>query len=96
MIATSLILAAGAIGFAPASSAEQAAVGIGTGLPGFAIVARVPVVIAPPAYYHGPAYYGPAVAGGPPYDYGYYSRPYVRYAPRVHAHGYLGRPYCPH
>jgi hypothetical protein len=94
-IATSLVLAAGAIGFAPASSADQAAVGIGIGLPGFAFMAGVPVVIAPPAYYHGPAYYGPAVAGGPLYGCGYYSRPYVRYAPRVYAHGYLGPPYYP-
>jgi hypothetical protein len=101
MLAASLILAAGAVGFAPASSAGQVVVGVGIGFPGFAIAAPLPVAIAPPAYYYGPAYYGPAYYGpavvrGPFYGYGYYGRPYTRYVPRVYAHGHFGRPYYPH
>jgi hypothetical protein len=91
-IAASFALAAGAIGFAPAASAGHVVVGVGISLPGIAIAVPAPLAVVPP-YYYGPGYYGPAFVGGPVYGYGYYGRPYFRYGPRGHFHGYAGGGY---
>jgi hypothetical protein len=80
-----IALGIGAAGTAPAAHAGHVVVGIGIGLPGVAIAAPIGVVPAP--YYYGPAYYGPAWVA-PPLYYGYYGRPYYRYAPRGYARGY--------
>ena len=86
-LAASVAFAVGAAGFAPAANAGHVVVGIGIGLPGFAVAAPL-AVVPPPYYYYGPGYYGPAFVGAPVYGYGYYGRPYYRYAPRGYAHGY--------
>jgi len=91
MIAALLLVAAAAAGFAPVAGADHVYVGIGIGLPGFAVVAQGPVAIAPPPYFSGAVAYGRALMGGPAYGYRYCGRPYARYAPRVYARGYGGR-----
>jgi hypothetical protein len=94
-LVSTLALGAAATAFAPAAEAGHVVVGIG--LPGIAVYAPGPVVVAPPPYYYAPGYYapgyyGPSYAALPLYGYGYYGRPYLRYAPgRAYFHGHEGR-----
>ena len=78
LVAT-VVLGAGAAGFAPPAAAGHIVIGIGIGLPGIAYAAPVPLLAAAaPNYYYGTAYYGPGFYGlgyvaVPWYGYRYYA-----------------------
>ena len=95
LVAT-VVLGAGAAGFAPPAAAGHIVIGIGIGLPGIAYAAPVPLLAAAaPNYYYGTAYYGPGFYGlgyvaAPWYGYRYYGRPYLHYAARGFYRAYAG------
>jgi hypothetical protein len=77
-IAVACTLTGAAISYAPSAEAARVVVGLGIGVPGFAVAA--PIYAAPGPYYYGApyAYYPvPPVVAYRPWFRGYYGRPYV-------------------